>query len=88
MTTKIGLDAGNRKEFLTRGTQESWRLMTCNEAREIARLTRGEKFIDECGNFEVDSMVNWQPVERTEFNGNRLARGPGETTRANVFWTR
>ena len=48
------------------------------------RLTRGEKFIGECGTCEVDSMVNWQPVKRTEFNGNR----PEETTRANVFWTR
>ena len=59
--------------------------MTCNEAREIAGLTRGKKFIGECGNFEVDSMVSLQPLERTEFNGNM---GPGETTRANVFWTR
>ena len=53
MATKICVDAGNRKEFLTRGTKKSCRLMTCNVAREIARLTRGEKYIGECGNFEV-----------------------------------
>ena len=42
--------------------------MACDEAREIARVTRGEKFISECGNFEVDSMVNWHLVKRNEFN--------------------
>ena len=75
MTFKISIDAQNRKAFLTRGKKESCRLMTCNEAREITRFTRGEKFIGECGDLEVDSMVKWQPVERTEFNGNRLGRG-------------
>ena len=53
--------------------------MTCNEAREIARLTRGEKFIGEYGKFDVDSMVNWQPVERTEFK---------ERTEFNTFMLR
>ena len=32
-------------------------------AREIARMTRGEKFIGEGDNFEVNSMVNLATCE-------------------------
>ena len=85
MMTKNSVDARNRKEFLTRGRKESCRLMTCNEAGETARLTRGEKLTGECGDYEVDSMTNWQPVERTEFNGNRVGRGAQKRPRPHVL---